>query len=156
MIINETALREEIQKWRAANKKIVFTNGCFDLIHVGHLRTFIEAKKMGDLLIVGINSDRSVKALKGETRPIISEQDRAELISALKPIDYVIIFDENNVSHLLEMIKPDIYVKGGDYTLENLPEKETIVRYNIEVKFIPLVPGISTTELVNRIRKANL
>lgn len=156
MIINESALREEIQKWRAANKKIVFTNGCFDLIHVGHLRTFIEAKKMGDLLIVGINSDRSVKALKGETRPIISEQDRAELISALKPIDYVIIFDENNVSHLLEMIKPDIYVKGGDYTLENLPEKETIVRYNIEVKFIPLVPGISTTELVNRIRKANL
>lgn len=156
MIINESALREEIQKWRAANKKIVFTNGCFDLIHVGHLRTFIEAKKMGDLLIVGINSDRSVKALKGETRPIISEQDRAELISALKPIDYVIIFDENNVSRLLETIKPDIYVKGGDYTLENLPEKETIVRYNIEVKFIPLVPGISTTELVNRIRKANL
>lgn len=155
MIINESALREEIQKWRAANKKIVFTNGCFDIIHVGHLRTFIEAKKMGDLLIVGINSDRSVKALKGETRPIISEQDRAELISALKPIDYVIIFDDNNVSRLLETIKPDIYVKGGDYTLENLPEKETIIRYNIEVKFIPLVPGISTTELVNRIRKAN-
>lgn len=156
MIINESALREEIPKWRAANKKIVFTNGCFDLIHVGHLRTFIEAKKMGDLLIVGINSDRSVKALKGETRPLISERDRAELIEALKPIDYVIIFDENNASRLLETIKPDIYVKGGDYTLENLPEKETIVRYNIEVKFIPLVPGISTTELVNRIRKANI
>ncbi|MGE5605783.1 MAG: D-glycero-beta-D-manno-heptose 1-phosphate adenylyltransferase [Bacteroidota bacterium] len=156
MIINESALKGEIQKWRAANKKIVFTNGCFDLIHVGHLRTFIEAKRMGDLLIVGINSDRSVKAIKGETRPLISEQDRAELISALKPIDYVIIFDEINVSHLLETIKPDIYVKGGDYTLENLPEKETIVRYNIEVKFIPLVAGISTTELVNRIRKANI
>lgn len=156
MIINESALKGEIQKWRAANKKIVFTNGCFDLIHVGHLRTFIEAKRMGDLLIVGINSDRSVKAIKGETRPLISEQDRAELISALKPIDYVIIFDEINVSHLLETIKPDIYVKGGDYTLENLPEKETIVRNNIEVKFIPLVAGISTTELVNRIRKANI
>lgn len=156
MILNKSALEVEIQKWRAANKKVVFTNGCFDLVHVGHLRTFNEAKKMGDLLIVGINSDRSVKNLKGETRPLISEQNRAELISALKPVDYVIIFDENNVSHLLETIIPDIYVKGGDYTLENLPERETITRFNIEVKFIPLVAGISTTELVNRIRKANI
>lgn len=156
MILNRSAMIVEIQKWRSANKKVVFTNGCFDLVHVGHLRTFNAAKKMGDILIVGINSDRSAKALKGETRPIISEQDRAELISALKPVDYVIIFEETDVAHLLETIKPDVYVKGGDYTLENLPERETIVRFNIEVKFIPLVEGISTTELVNRIRKANI
>lgn len=146
----------EIQKWRAANKKIIFTNGCFDLIHVGHLRTFNEAKKMGDLLVVGINSDRSVKALKGETRPLISEQERAELISALKPVDYVIIFDEMNASRLLDTIKPDVYVKGGDYTLDNLPEKDSIIRSKIEVKFIPLVAGISTTELVKRVRQANI
>lgn len=156
MILNKSALLVEVQKWRAAKKKIIFTNGCFDLIHVGHLRTFIEAKKLGDLLIVGINSDRSVKTLKGESRPLISELDRAELISALKPVDYVIIFDEIDVSNLLETVQPDIYVKGGDYTLENLPEKETINRFNIKVKFIPLVAGISTTELVNRIRTANI
>ena len=156
MIVTESALLLEIQKWRAANKKIVFTNGCFDLIHAGHLRTFNEAKKMGDLLVVGVNSDRSVKTLKGETRPLVSEQDRAGLIAALKPVDYVIIFDEINVSRLLESIKPDLYVKGGDYTIDNLPEKEAIIRSKIEVKFIPLVAGISTTELVRRIRQANI
>ncbi len=156
MILKGPALLSEIPKWHETNQKIVLTNGCFDLIHVGHLRTFIEAKKMGDLLIVGINSDQSVRALKGETRPIISETDRAELISALKPVDHVIIFEESTVSHLLELIKPDVYVKGGDYTLESLPEKETIVQLGIKVKFIPLVAGISTTELVSRIQKANL
>lgn len=156
MILNESALLIEISKWHAANKRVVLTNGCFDLLHVGHLRTFIEARKLGDLLIVGINSDRSVRSLKGKTRPLISEQDRAELVSAMKPVDCVIIFDEINVSCLLETVKPDIYVKGGDYSLENLPEKETIIRLGIEVKFIPLVVGISTTELVKRIRKANI
>lgn len=155
MILKESDLNI-IQKLHDANKKIVLTNGCFDLLHVGHLRTFVEAKKLGDLLIVGINSDQSVKSLKGETRPIISQEDRAELVSAMKPVDYVIIFDELNVSNLLEKIKPDIYVKGGDYTLDSLPEKGTIIQLGIEVKFIPLVVGISTTELVKRIRKANM
>ena len=155
MILKESDL-DKIQKLHAANKKIVLTNGCFDLVHIGHLRTFVEAKKLGDLLIVGINSDQSVKSLKGETRPIISQEDRAELVSAMKPVDYVIIFDELNVSNLLEKINPDVYVKGGDYTLDNLPEKATIIRLGIEVKFIPVVVGISTTELVNRIRKANI
>ncbi len=156
MIIKEPALINEIQKWHSGHKKIVLTNGCFDLIHVGHLRTFYEAKKLGDLLIVGINSDQSVRSLKGETRPIISEQDRAELVSALKPVDYVIIFNEKNVSRLLKLVKPDVYVKGGDYTLESLPEKETIARFGIKVEFIPLVVGISTTELIKRIRTANI
>lgn len=156
MILKEPALIKEILKLHDGNKKIVLTNGCFDLLHVGHLRTFIEAKKLGDLLIVGINSDQSVRNLKGETRPLISEEDRAELIFAMKPVDHVIIFNEMNVSHLLESIKPDIYVKGGDYTLESLPEKETIIRLGIEVKFIPLIAGISTTELIKRIRKANI
>lgn len=156
MILKEPSLLNEISKWQDSNKKIVLTNGCFDLLHVGHSRTFFEAKKLGDLLIVGINSDKSVRTLKGETRPLISEEDRAELVFAIKPVDHVIIFDEINVSHLLESIKPDIYVKGGDYTLESLPEKETLIRLGIEVKFIPLVAGISTSELVKRIRKANI
>lgn len=155
MIFKGPDLLNEISKWRRQNQKIVLTNGCFDLMHVGHLRTFFEAKKLGDLLIVGINSDQSVRALKGKTRPIINENDRAEMVSAIKPVDHVIIFNETNVSQLLELIKPDIYVKGGDYCLDSLPEKETIIRLGIEVVFIPLVPGISTTELVHRIQKAN-
>lgn len=155
MILEEATLLNEIPKWRENNQKIILTNGCYDLLHVGHLHTFREAKKMGDLLIVGINSDRSVQALKGATRPIITEKDRAEMVSGLKPVDYVIIFDEDTVAHLLEIIKPHVYVKGGDYTLENLPEKETIIKLGIEVKFIPLVTGISTTEIVKRIQKAN-
>lgn len=156
MLLKDSALLNEVQKWHDDYKKIVLTNGCFDLVHVGHLRTFFEAKKLGDFLIVGINSDQSVRALKGNTRPLISEADRAELVSAMKPVDHVIIFDEMNVSHLLELVKPDVYVKGGDYTLESLPEKETLIRLGIEVKFIPLVVGISTTELIKRIRNANI
>lgn len=155
MILKEADLLNEIPIWRENNQKIIFTNGCFDLLHVGHLRVFREAKKMGDLLIVGINSDRSVQALKGATRPIISEKDRAEMVSGLKPVDHVIIFDEDTVAHLLEIVKPHVYVKGGDYTLENLPEKETIKKLGIEVKFVPLIAGISTTEIVKRIQKAN-
>lgn len=155
MILKEADLLTEIPKWRQGNPKIVLTNGCFDLLHVGHLRTFWEAKKMGDLLIVGINSDRSVRVLKGVTRPIVTETDRAELVAALKPVDHVIIFDAITVSHLLEIVKPHVYVKGGDYTLDNLPERETITKLGIEVKFIPLVTGISTTELVKRAQNAN-
>lgn len=156
MILKKSDLQKEIQKWRAAGQKIVLTNGCFDLIHVGHLRTFREAKKLGDILIVGINSDQSVRSLKGPTRPIISENERAELVAALKPVDHVIIFDELNVSNLLELVRPDYYVKGGDYSLETLPERDTIVRLNIKLKIIPLVQGISTSELVKKIRNANI
>ena len=156
MILKKSALQKEIQKWRAAGQKIVLTNGCFDLIHVGHLRTFREAKKLGDILIVGINSDQSVQSLKGPTRPIISENDRAELVAALKPVDYVIVFEELNASNLLELIRPDYYVKGGDYSLETLPERDTLIRLNIKLKTIPLVKGISTTELVKKIKNANI
>lgn len=155
MILKSSDLLNEISKWHQTNQKIVLTNGCFDLMHVGHLRTFFEAKKLGDILIVGINSDQSVRDLKGKTRPIINENDRAEMVSAIKPVDYVTIFNEKDVSHLLELIKPHVYVKGGDYNLDSLPEKETIIRLGIEVVFIPLVPGISTTELVLRVQKAN-
>ncbi len=156
MILNKSDLEKEIPKWRAAGQKIVLTNGCFDLIHVGHLRTFWEAKKLGDILIVGINSDQSVRSLKGPTRPIISENDRAELVAALKPVDYVIVFEELNASNLLELIRPDYYVKGGDYSMETLPERDTLIRLNIKLKTIPLVKGISTTELVKKIKNANI
>lgn len=144
-----------LSHWRLNNKKIVLTNGCFDLLHVGHLKTFQKAKQLGDILIVGVNSDRSVQSLKGQTRPIIPENARAELIAALEPVDYVLIFDQYTATDLIELIQPHIYVKGGDYQLDNLPEKEVIKKFNIKVEFVPLVPNISTTEIINRIRTAN-
>jgi rfaE bifunctional protein nucleotidyltransferase chain/domain len=139
-------------QWRRENQRIVLTNGCFDLVHAGHLHTFREAKKWGDILVVGINSDRSVKALKGDFRPIISQTDRLALLSALEPIDFVTVFDDDTAGNLLEKIRPHVYVKGGDYSLDTLPEKPILVRFNIPVKFTPLIPGISTTEIIRKIR----
>jgi rfaE bifunctional protein nucleotidyltransferase chain/domain len=142
--------------WQRQNLKIVLTNGCFDLLHAGHLRTFYEAKKLGDLLVVGLNSDRSVRGLKGATRPLVRETDRALLVSALKPVDYVTIFDEPTASDLLLALRPDVYVKGGDYSLENLPERQAILQIGAQTVFVPLVEGISTSELVKKIRSANM
>src|SRR5690554_4526285 len=151
-VLSELDIRVQSEKWRVKKLKVVLTNGCFDLLHAGHLKTFREAKKLGDILVVGLNSDCSVKTIKGEQRPLIAQADRAQLVAALEPVDYVVIFDEPTVDSLLEMINPDIYVKGGDYTLESLPEKETILRLGIKVFFIPMVKGISTTEIINKIR----
>ncbi len=149
-------LSDHAEKWRRQNLKVVLTNGCFDILHVGHLRTFKEAKTKGDILVVGLNSDQSIRSLKGPTRPIISQDDRLELLAALEPIDYVTLFDEATAIHLIELVRPQVYVKGGDYTLDTLPEKDVILRYRVEVKFIPLVPGISTTEMIKRIRSAKI
>ena len=156
MILNRSNLSEQAAKWQAEKQKVVLTNGCFDILHAGHLRTFKEAKAQGDILIVGLNSDQSIRGLKGETRPIIPQNDRLELLAALDPIDYVTLFDEATAVHLIELIKPQVYVKGGDYSIDSLPEKEVLLRYQVEVKFIPLVTGISTTEIIKRIRVANL
>ncbi len=144
------------EKWRKQNLRIVLTNGCFDILHVGHVRSLKEAKSFGDILVVGLNSDKSVRNLKGETRPIISEIDRAELIAALNPVDFVTVFNEKTATELIKIIKPRFYVKGGDYTIDNLPERDILLQYQVEVKFIPLVFGVSTTELVNKIKKANI
>ncbi|HOJ76531.1 MAG TPA: adenylyltransferase/cytidyltransferase family protein [Bacillota bacterium] len=155
-IITPGQLHIFAQQWHRQNLKIVLTNGCFDIFHAGHLKTFIEAKKYGDILIVGINSDESVRVLKGETRPIISEHDRSLMIAALKPVDYVTIFNEANACNLIEIIKPHIYVKGGDYKLDSLPEKDSLLRQKVDVKFIPLVAGISTSIIIEKIKNANI
>jgi D-glycero-beta-D-manno-heptose 1-phosphate adenylyltransferase len=155
-ILTKDQLLLQVKKWHDQQVRVVLTNGCFDILHVGHLKTFQEAKSQGDLLIVGLNSDQSIKSLKGETRPIIPQSDRLELIAALKPVDFVTIFDEPTAINLIELIKPQVYIKGGDYSLDSLPEKEVLIRYQVEVKFIPLVKGISTTELIKRIRTANI
>ena len=129
------------------------TNGCFDILHVGHLRYLQKSKQFADFLIVMLNSDSSVKELKGESRPINSENDRAEMLTSLNCVDYVVLFEEKSPAQLLEKIKPDVYTKGADYTLETLPERDIVKRNNIKVEFIDFVPGKSTTNIINKINQ---
>lgn len=149
-IENNKDLKEIILDLKNKGKKIALTNGCFDILHIGHARYLKEAKKLADILIVGINSDSSVKKLKGENRPINNENDRAELISYFEFIDYVTIFSEQTADNLIIDIQPDIYIKGGDYTKESLPEKNSIDKVNADVAFIDFVKGYSTTNIINK------
>lgn len=146
--------RDEIQKIvkekQAEGKTFVVTNGCFDILHVGHVRYLQKTKSLADYSIIMLNSDVSVKEIKGPERPINNELDRAELLCALSCVDYVVIFNEKSPGLLLEKIKPDFYTKGADYTLDTLPEKEIVLRNNIEVKFIDFVEGKSTTNVIKK------
>jgi rfaE bifunctional protein nucleotidyltransferase chain/domain len=139
--------------WRDAGKTVVWTNGCFDLLHAGHIRSFRDARALGDILIVGINSDASVRAIKGDTRPLIDQNDRAELLSALEMIDYVTIFDEPTPIAALSRLRPDIHCKGAEYAdgARPVPERETVLAYGGQLRFLPFYPGRSTSELVQRI-----
>ena len=150
-IVNRKNINNLLEELKSQNKKIVFTNGCFDILHVGHARYLKESAKYGDVLIVGLNSDASVKRLKGESRPINNESDRAELLSELGFVDYVIIFEEDTPVNLLKELKPDIYTKGADYTIETLPEAQTVLSYGGKIEFISLVQGKSTTNVINKI-----
>ena len=138
--------------WRAAaaaaGETVVLTNGVFDLLHVGHLRYLQAARACGDRLLVGINADESVRRLKGPTRPLVTEAERAELVAGLACVDGSVIFGEATADSLLEALRPDRYVKGGDYTVETLPERGTLSRLQIEPAFIPVVAGRSTSRLV--------
>jgi len=131
--------------------KIVFTNGCFDLLHLGHVRYLREAKKLGDILMVGLNSDDSVRALKGKDRPYVSEMERAEILASLECVDYVTIFPELKPDHLIKTIKPDFHVKGGDYKISELPERKLVESLGGKVMVIPPIQGKSTTGIVERI-----
>ena len=151
-ILNRKDIISTTEKLKKENKKIVFTNGCFDILHIGHVRYLKKSASFGDILIVGLNSDNSVKRLKGETRPINNEQDRAELLSELNFVDFVVIFEEDTPEELLDEIKPDIYTKGADYTLKTLPEADVILRNNGWVEFIDFVEGKSTTKIIDKIK----
>ena len=137
---------------RAEGKRIVFTNGCFDLLHVGHTRYLQQARDLGDCLIVGLNSDASVRALKGESRPVNSEDERAELLGALRAVDYVTVFSEPTASALIRRIRPHVYAKGGDYSVETLPEAQDVRACGGVVKLLPFSDGRSTTRLIEKIR----
>jgi rfaE bifunctional protein nucleotidyltransferase chain/domain len=132
-------------------KKIVFTNGCFDILHVGHVRYLTQARKMGDLLIVGLNTDRSVRMIKGDKRPIVTEKERAEVLAALEIVDYVVLFDEPDPLRLIAALKPDILVKGADWSKDEIVGREVVEKAGGKVARIPLVPGSSSTNVIEKI-----
>ncbi len=151
-IVTREELAQRVALWKQEGKRLVFTNGCFDLLHVGHLHYLQKARGMGDLLIVGVNTDESVRQLKGEGRPVVPEQERAELVAGLECVDYVVLFGEPTAEALLRLIQPDYYVKGGDYTERNLPEAELVVEQGGFVVILPYEEGYSTSTLLQRIR----
>jgi D-beta-D-heptose 7-phosphate kinase/D-beta-D-heptose 1-phosphate adenosyltransferase len=132
----------------------VFTNGCFDLMHVGHVKYLQEARKLGDLLVLGLNSDASIRRLKGEKRPLIDQSERAHIMSALNCVDYVVVFDEDTPLQLIETLRPDILVKGGDYDLDGVVGRELVESYGGRVELIQFVDGSSTTHIINKILKS--
>lgn len=148
-------LKEDLALFREKhrNRKIVFTNGCFDILHVGHIRYLEEAAKLGDILVVGLNSDSSVKRLKGEERPINKESDRAEMLGALNSVDNIVIFENDTPLELIETLKPDVLVKGGDYTIDQVVGAKEVAGWGGKVELIPFVEGKSTTGLIEKIRR---
>ena len=144
-------LQRIIDDLKAKGERIVFTNGCFDLLHVGHIRYLEEAKALGDILVVGINSDRSVRNIKGPLRPILPEEERAEILSGLGCVDYITIFDEADPLELISSLQPHILVKGGDWTKETTVGKEVVERSGGEVIILPFVQGASTSNLIEAI-----
>jgi len=153
--MGEVIQREHLPQLLSALKKngqtLVTTNGCFDILHVGHVRYLQKTKSFADKLLVCLNSDKSVRSIKGPTRPINNENDRAEILCALSCVDYVVLFDEDTPINLLKEIKPDVHTKGADYTIETLPEAKYIIENGGRVEFISFVEGKSTTKVIEKI-----
>ncbi len=152
-IMNREELKQLVLKLRARGKKIVFTNGCFDILHLGHIRYLKEAKNLGDVLVLGLNSDSSVRKIKGAPRPYVPEMERAEILAALECVDYVTIFEEDTPTKLIGTIKPDLHVKGGDYKVEDLIEREVVKSYGGEIAVLSKIAERSTSNLVEKILK---
>ena len=146
-------LHRIVEDLKKKGKRIVFTNGCFDLLHLGHIRYLEKAKSLGDILVVGVNSDRSVRNLKGPERPILPEEERAEILSSLGCVDYITVFDELTPLELISSLQPHILVKGGDWTKETTVGKEVVERSGGEVVILPFVEGSSTSNLIETILK---
>ena len=151
MLIDRENAAQFCDELRRQDKKVVFTNGCFDIIHAGHVRYLTTARNFGDMLIVGLNTDESVRRLKGASRPINNQDDRAEVLLGLRAVDHVIFFGEATAEALITEVKPAVYVKGGDYTLETLPEAQIVQKYGGRVELVNLVAGRSTTNIVEKI-----
>lgn len=152
-ILDLDELAKRSAELRGKGRRLVFTNGCFDLLHVGHVRYLASARALGDVLVVGINGDESVRTLKGPNRPINNEHDRAEVLAGLEAVNFVTIFPEARATRVIELIRPAVYVKGGDYTPEtlNAEERDALDRIGSEIQIIPFEPGYSSSRLIKRI-----
>jgi len=153
-ILTRAQLIDRVAQDRAHGLKISFANGGFDLLHVGHVRYLEGAKREADRLVVAINSDQSVRGLKGPSRPVLPEADRAELVAALRAVDYVVIFSEPTVSVLLELLRPDVHCKGTDYTIDTVPERDTVRAYGGRIAIVGDPKDHSTTDLLSRLKPA--
>lgn len=152
-IVNMDLMLAERERLRAAGRRLVFTNGVFDLLHVGHVRYLAEARALGDALVVAINSDRSVRELKGPERPVFEEGERAEILAALRDVDYVVVFDDISPRGAIRSLLPDVLVKGGDYQLDEIHGREEVEAAGGKVISLPFVAGASTTALIQRMKK---
>ncbi|MET4082043.1 rfaE bifunctional protein nucleotidyltransferase chain/domain [Pedobacter sp. UYP30] len=152
-VFSKESLLDQVKIWKKEGKKIVFTNGCFDLIHPGHVAYLHEAATLGDVLVVGLNNDSSVKKIKGEERPINNEFSRLQLLAAMFFIDAVVLFNEETPFELIELVKPDVLVKGGDYTIENIVGAAETIKRGGEVKVLDFLPGYSSTKIIEKIKK---
>lgn len=151
-VVKRENIRTIVKKLQASGKTVVTTNGCFDILHVGHVRYLQKTKEFADFSIVLLNSDKSVKLIKGEGRPINNEEDRAEILCALACVDYVVLFNESSPGDLLGEIKPDVHTKGADYSIETLPEADIILKNGGRIEFISFVEGKSTTKTIEKMK----
>lgn len=154
MLVKRDEIKNIVDKLHKEGKTVVCTNGCFDILHAGHVRYLEKTKSFADYSIVLLNSDKSVRSIKGPSRPINNENDRAEILSALRSVDYVVLFDEDSPKNLLDEIKPDVYTKGADYTMETLPEADIMKKNGTRVEFITFVEGKSTTKTIEKMKAA--
>jgi rfaE bifunctional protein nucleotidyltransferase chain/domain len=155
-ILAPDSLRALLDDYRRTRRTVVWSNGCFDLVHAGHVRSLQAAAALGDVLIVGVNSDLSVRRLKGAGRPILAQQDRLALLAALECVDHVVLFDEDTPEAILDQVRPDCHAKGADYAPphgKRIPEQAVVERHGGRVMFLPLMEGVSTSEVIRRIRE---
>ncbi|MBN1473924.1 MAG: D-glycero-beta-D-manno-heptose 1-phosphate adenylyltransferase [Syntrophaceae bacterium] len=152
-ILDRNTLKNKLEELRKKGKKIAFTNGCFDILHIGHVRYLREAKKTADILVLALNSDASVKKIKGKKRPLVPQEDRAEIMAALEFIDFVTIFDETTPLELINLLKPDVLIKGGDWAEDDVVGRDEIKKWGGKLTLIPEIKGKSTTSIVDKIRQ---
>ena len=152
--MDREAVLSQIHELQQSGRKIVFTNGCFDVLHFGHVNYLLEAKKLGDLLVIGLNSDESVRRLKGPTRPVNGEKERAFVLAALACVDYVTLFEEDTPEELIKVVRPDVLVKGGDYTLDRIVGADFVLQNGGSVSTIPFVEGFSSTQIIEQLKNS--
>ncbi len=152
-LVSRKEIVKIVQKLKSEGKKIVFTNGCFDILHAGHVRYLNKARKLGNILIVGLNSDSSIKKIKGKNRPVNNQHDRVEVLSALESVDYIVIFNEETPENIIKLILPDILVKGSDWKGRDVAGADIVRKNGGRVSFVPVLPGRSTSGIIEKIRQ---